>query len=96
METNNKEGKTEKSFKNFGRKVDDFMVELNDATERLRVEFKQKYDELRAAAEKVKKESETNERWKEVEESLKKASDELGNAFRAAFKKRDPDEPTKQ
>ena len=91
METNNKEGKTEKSFKNFGRKVDDFMADLHDATERLRVEFKQKYDELRAAAEKVKKESETNERWKEVEESLKKASDELGNAFRAAFKKRDPE-----
>ncbi len=95
METDNKEGKTEKSFKNFGRKVDDFMADLNEATERLRVEFKQKYDELRAAAEKVKKESENNERWKEVEDSLKKASDELGNAFKAAFKKRGPDEPVK-
>ena len=95
METNNKEGKTEKNFKNFGRKVDDFMADLNDASERLRTEFKQKYDELRAAAEKMKKESENNARWKEVEESLKKASDELGNAFKAAFKKRGPDEPVK-
>jgi predicted translin family RNA/ssDNA-binding protein len=94
METNN-EGKTEKNFKNFGRKVDDFMADLNNASERLRAEFKQKYDELRATAEKIKKESENNERWKEVEESLKKAGDELGNAFKAAFKKKGPDEPVK-
>jgi len=94
METNN-EGKNERSFKNFGKKVDDFMVELNEATERLKREFKQKYEELKVNAEKVKKESESNERWKEVEDSLKKAGDELGNAFKAAFKKRDPDEPVK-
>lgn len=94
METSN-EGKNERSFKNFGKKVDDFMVELNESTERLKKEFKQKYEELKVNAEKVKKESEGNERWKEVEDSLKKAGDELGNAFKAAFKKRDPDEPVK-
>ena len=93
METN-KEGKTEKTFKNFGRKVDDFVAELNEASERLRMEFKEKYDELKTTAEKIKKESETNERLKEVEESLRKAGDELANAFKAAFRKRDPQEPT--
>ena len=91
METN-KEGKTEKTFKNFGRKVDDFVTELNEASEKLRTEFKEKYDELRTSAEKIKKESETNERWKEVEDSLRKAGDELAKAFKAAFKKRDPQE----
>jgi hypothetical protein len=91
METNN-EGKSEKTFKNFGRKVDNFVAELNEASERLRTEFKEKYDELRTSAEKIKKEAETNERWKEVEDSLRKAGDELTNAFKAAFKKRDPPE----
>jgi hypothetical protein len=92
METSN-EGKNEKTFKNFGRKVDDFVAELNEASEKLRAEFKEKYEELRNTAEKIKKESETNERWKEVEESLRKAGDELGNAFKAAFRKRDPQDP---
>lgn len=93
METN-KEGKTEKTFKNFGRKVDDFVAELNEASERLRMEFKEKYEDLRTSAERIKKETETNERWQEVEESLRKAGDELANAFKAAFKKRDPQDPT--
>ena len=88
METSN-EGRNEKKFKNFGKKVDDFMVDLNEAGEKLQKEFREKFEELKATAEKIKKESENSERWKEVEESLKKASDELGNAFRAAFKKRD-------
>lgn len=88
METE-KEGRTEKTFKNFGRKVDDFMVELNESTERLRREFKEKLEDLKATAEKVKKESENKERWRDVEDSLKRASDELANAFKAAFKKRD-------
>jgi hypothetical protein len=41
------------------------------------------------SAEKLKKETENKERWKEVEESLKKAGDELSKAFKAAFKKRE-------
>jgi len=88
METGN-EGRNEKKFKNFGKRVDDFMMDLSDASEKLQKEFKEKFEELKASAEKIKKESENNERWKEVEDSLKKASDELGKAFKAAFKKRD-------
>jgi hypothetical protein len=98
METNNeerteKEGRTEKTFRNFGRRVDDFVADLNEASERLRTEFKEKYEELRVTAEKIKKESETNERWREVEDSLRRAGDELANAFKAAFKKREPQDP---
>jgi phosphoglycerate-specific signal transduction histidine kinase len=81
------EGKNEKSFKTFGRKVDDFMVELNEATERLQKEFGAKYEELKVTAEKLKKEAENSERWKEVETGLRKAGDELANAFKAAFRK---------
>ena len=84
----NEEGKNEKAFKNFGKKVDDFMADLNDASDRLQKEFKEKLEDLKSTAEKIKKETENKERWKEVEESLKKASDELANAFRAAFGKR--------
>ena len=88
METND-QGKKDKTFNNFGKKVDDFMAELSEAGERLRGEFNVKYEELKQSAEKIKNESENKERWKEVEESLKKAGDELSNAFKAAFRKRD-------
>lgn len=89
METK-EEGKNEKTFKTFGRKVDEFMVELNEAGEKLRKEFQEKYEELKVSAEKLKKEAENKERWKEVEGSLKKAGDELNNAFKAAFSKKQP------
>ena len=88
METT-EEGKNEKTFKNFGKKVDDFMVELNEAGQKLQKEFHEKFEELKVSAEKLKKEAENKERWKEVEEGLKKAGDELGKAFKAAFSKRD-------
>lgn len=84
---NPQEGKAEKGFKNFGKRVDGFVEELNEAAAKLEKEFQEKYDELKIAAEKLKKEAENKERWKEVELSLKKAGDELANAFKAAFKK---------
>jgi len=84
METK-EEGKNEKTFKGFGKKVDDFLVELNEAGEKLQKEFQDKYEELKVSAEKFKKEAENNERWKEVEINLKKAGDELAKAFKAAF-----------
>jgi len=94
METSN-EGRNEKTFKHFGKKLDGFVGELNEATERLKKEFQGKYEELKVSAEKLKTESDNKDRWKEVEDSLKKAGDELANAFRAAFKKTDPQDPTK-
>ena len=84
------EGKSEKTSKNFGKKVDQFLAELNEAGERLQKEFAEKFEELKVTAEKLKKEAESNERWKEVENNLKKAGDELSNAFKAAFKRRNP------
>lgn len=79
------EEKNEKKFAGFGKKVDQFLDELNEAGEKLQKEFQQRYEELKVSAEKLKKEAESKERWKEVEASLKKAGDELGKAFKAAF-----------
>jgi len=86
MEKQN-EGTNEKAFKNFGRRVDAFMAELNEASEKLQQEFQGRYEELKEAAERMKKEAENRERWKEVENSLKRAGEELQKAFKTAFKK---------
>lgn len=88
MELKEEGKKSEKTFKSFGEKVDQFLLELNEAGEKLQKEFEEKFEELKVTAEKLKKEAESNERWKEVETSLKKAGDELGTAFKAAFRKR--------
>ena len=83
------EGKAEKFLKEFGKRLDRFMVEAKEAGTRVEADLQKKYDELKAAAEKLKTEAENKERWKEVEEGLKKAGEELDKAFKAAFKKRD-------
>ena len=88
----NQEGKSEKAFKNFGKKVDSFVDELHEASERLEQEFKQKFEELKVAADKLKKQAENEERWKEVDSSLRKAGEEFGNAVKAIFSKK----PTKE
>ena len=88
---NKEEGKAEKSFKSIGRKVDGFVHEFQEAAEKLEKEFEAKYEELKIAAEKIKKEAENKERWQEVEASLKKATDEVANAFKAAFRKKEDD-----
>ena len=90
METN--DGKAEKFFKEFGKKVDQFIIEAKDAGSRIETDLQKKYDELKVAAEKLKNEAENKERWKEVETSLKKAGEELSNALKAAFnKKKNPE-----
>jgi hypothetical protein len=88
METN-EEGKAEKFFKDFGKKLDQFLVEVKDASTRAESDMQQKYEELKVAAERLKKEAENKERWKEVETSLKKAGAELENALKSAFRKKE-------
>jgi phosphoglycerate-specific signal transduction histidine kinase len=85
---NNDEGRNERAFRNFGKRIDSFLEELDEAGERLRKEFEAKFEELKEAGERLKKEANDSERWKEVESSLKKAGDELTQAFKAAFRKR--------
>lgn len=88
METN-EEGKAEKFMKDFGKKLDQFMGELKEVGSRAEDDMKKKYEELKVSAEKLKKEAENKERWKEVESGLKKAGQELENAIKSAFRKRE-------
>lgn len=88
MDEKTNDGKAEKLFKNFGKKVDKFLEELDEAGEKLNKEFEGKYDELKQTAERLKQEAKNKERWNEVENSLKKAGQELERAFKAAFKKK--------
>jgi phosphoglycerate-specific signal transduction histidine kinase len=92
MENTEDQGKAEKAFKSFGKRVDEFVVELNEAGERLQKEFKDRLDELKDSASKLEQEAKNKERWKEVEANLKKAGEELNNAFKAAFKKKENNE----
>jgi hypothetical protein len=82
------EGRSEKFFRDFGKKMDTFMGELREAGDRAEVDLKKKFEDLKAAGEKLKNEAADKERWKEVEIALKKASQELEAAFKAAFKKK--------
>jgi phosphoglycerate-specific signal transduction histidine kinase len=84
----NQEGKSEKFFKEFGKKVDQFLGEVKEASDRAEMDLKKKFEELKKAGETLKNEAGSKERWKEVETSLKKAGDELEAAFKAAFKKK--------
>jgi hypothetical protein len=87
------EGKTEKLFREFGKRLDQFAAEAKEAGSRVEVDFRKKFEELKASAERLKKETENKERWKEVESALKKAGEELEKAAKAAFGKRDAPNP---
>lgn len=88
------EGDAEKFFKDFGKKIDSFVEELNEANSRLKKDFEEKLNDLKETGDRLKKEVKNKERWNEVEASLKKAGKELENAFTAAFKKH-PSKKTK-
>jgi phosphoglycerate-specific signal transduction histidine kinase len=89
METK-EEGTAERFFKDFGKKLDQFIEEAKEASTRVEADLKNKYEELKIQAEKLKNDAENKERWKEVEASLKKAGEELERAIKAAFKKSSP------
>jgi hypothetical protein len=83
------EGKAESFFKEFGKKLDKFIAEVRDAGNRAEVDAQQKYKDLKEAAERFKREAKNKERWKEVEDGLNKAGEEMEKVFKAAFKKRE-------
>ena len=60
-----------------------------DRVTHMDVDMQKKYDELKGSAERFKKEAQNKERWREVEEGLKKAGEELEKTVKAAFKKRE-------
>lgn len=82
---NNQEGNAEKFMKDFGKRLDQFMVELKEAGTRVGNEMESKVADLKDAGERLRKEVENKQKWAEVEASLKKASDALENAIKKAF-----------
>ena len=85
MDTNNenKNGTSEQFFREFGKRLDAFAAEVKNAGTKVESEMRDRFEELKKTAEEFRKE----ERWKDVEASLKKAGTELENAFKAAFRK---------
>jgi phosphoglycerate-specific signal transduction histidine kinase len=83
------EGKAEKLFRDLGKRLDQFAAEAQEAGSRMETDFRKKFEELKTSAERLKKETENKERWKEVELALKKAGEELEKAAKAAFGKRE-------
>lgn len=80
------EGKAEAFFKDFGKKLDQFMGEAKVASARMEKDLQKKYEELKSSAQKIKNDSKNKEKWKEVETSLKRAGEELEKAVKAAFR----------
>ena len=54
METN-QEGNAEKFFKDFGKKLDQFLVEAKDASTRVEADLQKKYEELQVKYSQMKK-----------------------------------------
>ena len=88
------EGKAEKMFKNIGKKIDELLADLKEAGTHAEEEYADRIEELKHSGEKLKEEfsnfrEKHKDRIDEVEHDLKKAGNDLKNAFNAAFKKRD-------
>jgi hypothetical protein len=78
----NDEGKAEKFFKEFGKKLDSFMVRSKRCWNPCRGGHEGEYEELKVAAEKFKKKLKQRSLERSGSESLKKAGEELNNALR--------------
>lgn len=94
------EGRAEKLLKDFGKRIDKFVSELDDATDNLQDEFKKRYDELLKSKDNLQGEfnsfKENNkDKWEEVETNLENAGQELKNAFKTAFSSKKADDSEK-
>lgn len=83
-------GKAEKLLKDLGRKIDNFMVEIDDATENLQGEFKQRFEELKKSKDSLGKDikdfkDKNKDKWEEVEAKIEQAGKEVSDAFKDAF-----------
>jgi predicted nucleic acid-binding Zn-ribbon protein len=95
------EGKAEKMFKDLGKKIDSFMLELDDAGDNLKDELGSRLEELKKSKDSLGNEyksfkEKNKDKWAEVENSLEKAGQELKEAFKAAFSKPPKDSEEKK
>jgi len=89
----NPEGNAEKMFKRFGKNVDSFITELNDASSNNSVEFKERLDELKKTkdtlGDKFKEfKDENKDKWDDVQTELERAGQEFKKAVNNLFSSR--------
>jgi len=86
------EGKAEKMFKRLGKKVDELLGDVDKASDKDKVEYADRFEELKRNKETLKKEfgefrEKNKDRWEEIEKGFEKAGKEIKDAFSNAFKK---------
>ena len=86
----NPEGNAEKMFKTFGKKVDSFISELNDAKGNGGEEFKSRLDELKKSKESLEEKfkdfkEENKDKFDEVQSELERAGQEFKKAVNNLF-----------
>ena len=83
------EGKAEKTFKVFGKQVDEMIKDLKNLKEKAKVEYKDQAEEFNRNTETLKEELnkfKDSEKWDEVGQRLETAGKEVKEAFKRAFK----------
>jgi len=86
------EGNAEKMFKRLGKKIDELLGDVEKASDKAKVEYSDRFEELKRNKETLTKEfgefREKNKgRWDEIENGFDKAGKEIKAAFSNAFKK---------
>ena len=84
---NNNEGNSDKFFKDFNQRLNQFTIELKDAGNRLETDLQKKYEELKAAAKKIQDEASDKKNWQTMREGLNKDVKEMEDAFNSVFRK---------
>ena len=79
------DGKAEKMFSDFGKKIDQLMEEMNEGKGNIKEEYESRLEELKRNFNSLKEEfvhvkDFSKERWHEIEEGFEKAANEIGNA----------------
>ncbi len=86
------EGKAEKMFKRFGKKVDELLSDLDKATDKAKEDYADRFEELKRNKETLKKDfgefkEKHKDKWDEIETGFERAGKEIKNAFSHAFRK---------
>lgn len=86
------EGKTEKAFKHFGKKLDGMIDDLGKLKDRAKEKYPDQFKEIKKNAEKLKEEvkelkEKNKDKWDVVEDKISKAGKEIKEAFKVAFSK---------
>ncbi|MEN8247698.1 MAG: hypothetical protein ABFS32_02100 [Bacteroidota bacterium] len=89
----NPEGNAEKMFKNFGKKVDSFILELKEAKGNSSEEFQQRLDELKKSKDSLEEKfkefrEENKDKWDDVQSELERAGQEFKKAVNNLFASR--------